>query len=172
MADFKIAHKLVLRWEGNYSNDPDDPGGETVYGISRAAHPDWEGWEVWESGDKAAVKELAERLYRKSYWTPLQCEQFPNQRLANAVYQAAVNCGMGTAAKWLQSSLNAYGAAIKVDGRVGNHTLHAIYEAERSSNVMAVTEAFLNKQRNHYYELAEKGQGKFLKGWLNRVASV
>ncbi len=35
MANFNNAFNLVLKNEGSYSNDPDDPGGETYKGISR-----------------------------------------------------------------------------------------------------------------------------------------
>ena len=35
----------LKEWEGFKSLDPDDPGGETVYGISRHYHP-----EMWVNG--------------------------------------------------------------------------------------------------------------------------
>jgi lysozyme family protein len=37
MALFEIAFAMVLEHEGGYVNDPYDPGGETIYGISRAS---------------------------------------------------------------------------------------------------------------------------------------
>ena len=40
MSSFQKAIEFVLRWEGGYVNDPDDPGGETNFGISKRAHPD------------------------------------------------------------------------------------------------------------------------------------
>lgn len=174
MADFKKAHEFVAKWEGFYSNDPDDTGGETIYGISRVHHPNWEGWTLVDSGkkDSIALKDMAEKLYRLRYWIPLLLEQVSNQRLANAVYQAAVNCGVATAAKWLQQALNAYGAKLTVDGKVGNHTLHAIYENDRKGKISEIVEAFLTHQRMLYYTLAEKGKYKFLRGWLNRVSAV
>ena len=30
----------VLKFEGGYVNDPDDPGGETNFGISKRSYPD------------------------------------------------------------------------------------------------------------------------------------
>ena len=35
---FDAAVSYVLKWEGGYSNDPDDPGGETNFGISKRAY--------------------------------------------------------------------------------------------------------------------------------------
>jgi len=36
---FERAVTHVLLHEGGYSNDPNDPGGETQYGISKRAYP-------------------------------------------------------------------------------------------------------------------------------------
>ena len=35
MADFDEAIKVIFKHEGGYVYDPDDPGGETKYGISK-----------------------------------------------------------------------------------------------------------------------------------------
>ena len=40
MSAFDIAFKLTIGHEGGYVNDPDDPGGETNYGISKRSYPD------------------------------------------------------------------------------------------------------------------------------------
>ena len=32
--------EVVLEHEGGYVNDPDDPGGETNFGIAKRSHPD------------------------------------------------------------------------------------------------------------------------------------
>ena len=46
MGDFQKAYKELMRVEGFYSMDPSDPGGETIYGISRRNWPKWVGWEI------------------------------------------------------------------------------------------------------------------------------
>ena len=44
-SDFLKCLKFTLPWEtgndpdGGYTNDPDDPGGETRWGIAKASHP-------------------------------------------------------------------------------------------------------------------------------------
>ena len=38
--EFDEIIEVVLKHEGGYVNDPDDPGGETKYGISKKAYPD------------------------------------------------------------------------------------------------------------------------------------
>src|SRR6266700_2325053 len=58
--EFIIAVKVVLVDEGGYSNDPDDPGGETNYGIDKRSHPDVD------------IKNLTEAqaidIYYTDYW--------------------------------------------------------------------------------------------------------
>ena len=39
MGDFKTSLARTLRWEGGYSDDPVDRGGETYRGISRKNFP-------------------------------------------------------------------------------------------------------------------------------------
>ena len=175
MADFTRAHAFVAKWEGGYVNDPQDPGGETIFGISRRAHPHWAGWKLVDTGDRGseALKKDTEKLYRMAYWGPLLADQYPSQRLATLVYQAAVNCGVSTASRWLQECLNKSGAELKVDGKVGNHTLHAIFEADKESRTSQVVEDFKGRQKEHYYALARNPEReKFLIGWLNRVNSA
>lgn len=38
-SNFTKAMQFISKWEGEYSNDPFDPGGETKYGISKRAYP-------------------------------------------------------------------------------------------------------------------------------------
>jgi len=43
--NFRKAFELVINgYEGKYSNDKDDPGGETYKGIARNMNKDFEGW--------------------------------------------------------------------------------------------------------------------------------
>ena len=176
MASFALAHAFVTTWEGGYSNDSIDRGGETIFGISRRAHPDWPGWSMVDSGayDIHNLKLLAADLYRREYWGPIWGDQIESQRFATCIYQAAVNCGVRRASTWAQRACNAanpLAEPIKVDGRIGNHTLHAMHEIERQGITGAAIEAFKTQQRQHYLEIVEDDptQRKFLNGWFNRV---
>src|SRR5207302_958519 len=60
MATFDKAIGTVLEHEGGYSFDPNDPGGETKYGISRKAYP---GLDV-----KALTLDQAKAIYKRDYW--------------------------------------------------------------------------------------------------------
>lgn len=88
--NFQIALKFVLKHEGGYVNDPDDPGGETKYGISKRAYPN--------EDIKNLTRERAEFLYKRDYWDipGFDLDNFP-QDVAVVLFNVAVNMGVGRA---------------------------------------------------------------------------
>jgi lysozyme family protein len=80
MADIKIAFELIVGYEGLYSNDKNDTGGETVLGLTRKYEPNWQGWVIVDAAKKTAnfkatlkeredeLKMLAIKHYKKEYW--------------------------------------------------------------------------------------------------------
>ena len=66
--NFESAIVNLKEWEGFKSLDPDDPGGETVYGISRIYHP-----EMWVDG-KPPTWTQAEAFYL-ALWIANGCDQ-------------------------------------------------------------------------------------------------
>ena len=94
-SDFKRAVEFTLKWEGGYSNDPDDPGGETKYGISKRAHP--------ECDIKNRSEQEAIQIYISDYWLAAGCESV-GYPMNLVVFDSAVNCGTGTAKGWLRTA--------------------------------------------------------------------
>jgi hypothetical protein len=66
--NFALACGFVLKHEGGYSNDPNDPGGETNFGISKRYHPNVDIKNLTERG--------AAEIYLKEYWLPT-CDNLP-----------------------------------------------------------------------------------------------
>jgi lysozyme family protein len=94
MADFQTAVNLVLAHEGGYTPGlPGDPGGETNFGIAKRWHP--------ELDIKNLTKEQASDIYQKEYWKPYM-DQEPDQRVANAALDTAVNQGPAIAEQFYQ----------------------------------------------------------------------
>lgn len=96
-----IAMKFVGKWEwgnrkdGGYTNDPDDPGGETKWGISKKAHPDLD-------IETLTLPEALD-IYWNEYWQPAGCEDM-ELPMAVAVFDTAVNCGVSKAVAWEEDS--------------------------------------------------------------------
>ncbi|HEY7551566.1 MAG TPA: glycosyl hydrolase 108 family protein [Hyphomicrobiaceae bacterium] len=157
-----LAH--VLAMEGGYTEDPYDPGGPTNLGITLAEFARDKGVAVTADTFarlKAELKALpaatAARIYRTRYWEPGRCPDLPPP-LAFFHFDAAVNQGVGAAARMLQEAV---GAA--VDGVVGADTL-----ARAAAQPVAGSLArYADIRRRRYRALATFW--RFGKGWLARV---
>jgi hypothetical protein len=91
---FEKCVKFVLDREGRfYENDPNDPGGETKFGISKKAYPSIDITNLTE--------QQAKDIYFRNYWTPMNCDALEN-RIALAVFDTAVNQGVGKAREILK----------------------------------------------------------------------
>ena len=177
---FDDAFAKVVGIEGAYSNNPNDSGGETMYGITLQV--------ARAFGYKDEMKYLplsvAKVIYKKRYWDVLKlddiCKVSPS--LAHELFDTGVNCGTGLAATFLQRALNVLNrqqkdyADITVDGSVGPVSLYALdgLVKSRGENGVKVLLTMLNcLQGYHYISLAEKREKDeaFLYGWVaNRVA--
>jgi len=92
--DFEKAIKFVLKWEGGYSNDPNDPGGETKYGISKRSYPELD-------ISKLTLKQ-AKEIYYQNYWLKTSCDELPFP-FNIVVFDTAVNMGRRRAIELLNA---------------------------------------------------------------------
>lgn len=113
MANFEIAFKRTVNSEGGYGNHPNDKGGETYMGISRRAYPNAKIWEIIDKVDKkgktnkqisAELKKntwlthYIKEIYKKEYWNKFELDKLKSQKMANEIFDDAVNRGIGAAA--------------------------------------------------------------------------
>ena len=85
---------FLFQWEGGYDNDPDDPGGETKFGIDKRSHP--------EVDIRNLTREAAAEIYWHDYWVKFGCE-WHAEPLGEVFFNACVNCGAGRARLLLQA---------------------------------------------------------------------
>lgn len=150
---FDYALDFVLEHEGGYVNDPKDPGGETIYGISRRAHP-----EAWAGG--RPTKATAATIYRRDYWAACRCDELP-PAVAVVLFDTAVNCGNKAAVRMLQRALN-----VKDDGVLGPVTIGRC----KGMDQHVIASQLADQRIAHYRALATFP--RFGKGWLRRVDEV
>jgi lysozyme family protein len=60
LTQFDDIIEVVLEHEGGYVNDPQDPGGETNFGVAKRSHPDVD--------IKNLTKDGAKEIYYQDYW--------------------------------------------------------------------------------------------------------
>lgn len=169
----------IIKAEGGYSNNQNDSGGETMYGITKSV--------AVANGYTGAMKDLPITLAKNIYYN--QYVSKPNfdmllplsESIAEEVIDTGVNMGPAVAGKFLQRCLNAFNsqgklyADIAVDGKVGPATVAALksYLGTRGSQGEIVMLKALNcLQGARYIELVEANQKNesFIFGWIaNRV---
>ena len=98
--NFERCLAITLKWEGSYSNDPEDPGGPTNLGIIQK---EYDKWRVAHGLPTRSVRyiEASEYrdIYRKEYWDVVGGDNLA-AGYDLAVFDAAVNNGTGRARQW------------------------------------------------------------------------
>jgi lysozyme family protein len=153
--NFKECLDLVLKSEGGWVNNPNDPGGETNLGVTKRVWEEYVGHPV-ESLKKLTKEEVAP-LYELKYWRPCYGEVLP-RGLDFVVFSMGINAGPGRSIKLLQSSVGCV-----PDGVIGPATRRLISD----SNSATLIAKFSESRREYYRSL--KTFPIFGKGWLARV---
>ena len=160
LSNWPASLALVLKSEGNFVNHRNDPGGMTNLGVTRNVWRDWVNRDVDEAEMRSLTPELVTPLYKARYWDACKCDELP-LGIDYAVFDFAVNSGVGRASKTLQEAVGA-----SVDGVIGKNTIAAAAKHDPSELI----KLFGAKKEMFYRSL-----GNFRiygRGWLRRVAEV
>jgi lysozyme family protein len=160
ITNFDRCLALVLAHEGGFVNHPQDPGGATNLGVTKAVWQEWRGRPVTTAEMRRLKPIDVEPLYRRRFWDRVRGDDLP-LGVDYCVFDAAVNSGPGRAAKWLQEVLG-----VPQDGAVGLVTLGAARDFPKAELI-----------RRYCQERLELLQGLrtfsvFGRGWSARVREV
>ena len=154
-ARFQAFTDEVIKIEGGYVNDPDDPGGETKYGITKRL-------AVSLGYTKRMIdmtKEEAKELYRLSFWNGSLVSSIMNDAAFN-IYLLSIHSGNKQAILILQRAVG-----VTADGIAGAETLNAISKASES----LLIEALCYRTLDFYVIISPKTRYKYIQGWRNRL---
>jgi len=146
---FSQAVEHILKYEGGYVWDKNDPGGETNFGISQRAHPHLD--------IKNLTKSKAKDVYRIKYWDRLLLDKFP-PFIRLILFDTAVVQGHLFAITTLQKLIQ-----VHVDGYVGPVTLKMVQSVNQERLVRNYTVARIKRF------IALKHFTHFGDGWLKRA---
>jgi len=99
--NFEKSLKFVLRWEGFITDDKDDPGKLTIWGISSKYNPKevTEMKKLLDQGKKKEAFQICKNTYKKKYWDRLNCGAF-QYPFCLCIFDCAVIPGQGAAKKF------------------------------------------------------------------------
>jgi lysozyme family protein len=163
-ANFDTCFSKVIKSEGGYVNDPADRGGETNLGVTVGAWGAYLGRAIQPGEMKALTVDTVKPFYKSMYWDKVKGDDLPIG-VDYAVFDFAVNAGVGRAAKFLQRAVGAVD-----DGVIGSGTLGRVAKTDPA----VLLKNFAEQKQGFYKGLATNNptQQKFLKGWLARVDHV
>ena len=174
-----IATEIVRR-EGGYVNDPDDPGGATKYGVTIHTMRRL-GLDLDHDGDidPADVKRLtraqATDIFIEHYFARPRIGELP-EALHATVFDMYVNAG-ANAIRILQRLLTEMGHPCVVDGILGPQSIAAAHAAAQAAPEHIV-DAYGIARRNYYLRIADRrpASRKYARtraggkgGWIKRA---
>lgn len=157
MDAFRNALDFTLSFEGGYSNDPDDPGGATNFGVTQRVY---DARRDLCGLPRRSVKEITrpevENIYCIGYWDASGCARYSPHGMAVVVFDTAVNFGVGRAKEFVgKLSKRALGDMLAGDVRTAANEIVAMRIQHRADRVAS-----------------NPSQVKFLKGWLSRDTAL
>ena len=173
--EFDRAFVRLIGVEGGYTNNPNDSGGETIWGITIA--------KARESGYTGSMRSMtidqAKSIYKTKFWDKLKLDQISmiSASLAFELFDTSVNLGVNAPGPFLQRSLNCLNRQgkdypdITVDGAIGPATLSALekfFHLRKQEGISVLLKMINVLQGAFYISLAEKRQKdeEFIFGWF------
>lgn len=167
--DFQRALVVTLKYEGGFANDPDDPGGATMKGVTAAVYSSWRMRRGLPQRSVRLIEQAElEAIYRQEYWGPAGCNDMA-WPLSLVVFDFAVNSGVGQAVRVVQRMVGAYD-----DGNYGPKTHALLLERsavwgweESALKVCTARRVFIARIISQNPKLE-----KFRAGWQKRIEQL
>lgn len=146
--------ELTLEIEGGYVNHPEDPGGETKYGISKRVYPHLD--------ITSLTREEAGMILKRDYYDALRLSEVQDDSVRWKLLDMAVNMGQLRAKLYAQRALN-----VDVDGIFGPATMTALNLIAPARIMMRLIDICVT----HYTNIVTRNPAKvvFLAGWMKRA---
>ena len=187
--EFVTAFNIMQDREGRNlrTNDPIDPGGDTLSGVSRENWPYWIGWNLLEqSGGKVTpeIVQAVEDFFYEQFWGRIQGDALADRStdVATEVFDTSVNFGCTRGVQFLQEALSLLNLNkrlypdLVLDGQVGWKTLETLRlycvsrPPKREVSISRLLRVMNCLQGSHYIEQMRKYPAKEkYRGWFDRI---
>lgn len=148
--NFDQAFDRLMDHEGGYVNDPQDPGGETKFGVSKRSYPD--------EDIPNMTKERAKEIFKRDFWDKVHGDKL-HDGVAWQAADFAYHSGPSVALRYLQ---RAVGVADDGDwGPASQAAADAMTETDTIMKLLGERLDFMTRLKNWPHA------GK---GWARRIA--
>jgi lysozyme family protein len=147
---FDEAFDRVIGHEAGYVNNPQDPGGETNWGISKRSYP--------HLNIKKLTRGESKEIYRVDFWQRVNADKLPDG-VAFQLFDFAVNSSIETAVRYLQRAVG-----VADDGHWGPVSQKAADTTSETDMIMV-----LNAERLDFMTRL-KNWPNASRGWARRIA--
>lgn len=154
--NFDTAFFKLLGHEGGYANHPSDPGGETMWGVTKAVAKE----NGYDGPMKSLPVDVAQAIYKRQYWDAVRADELP-ESVRYAVFDGAVNSGVGQSVLWLQRACGA-----SADGKIGPRTIAAAHAMDGDKLLAAIL-----AQRLRFMTTLHNWPA-FGRGWARRICDL
>lgn len=160
--NFDASLALTLGYEGGWADNPRDPGGATMCGITQAVYDDDRDLRrLARQSVRASTEAERAGIYRRRYWDAAHCDALPDG-VDYALFDFAVNSGVRRAVRTLQQIID-----VQVDGEAGPQTAAAAAEYGANYGATALGDALCEARMKFLEGLPTFAD--FGEGWTYRV---
>jgi lysozyme family protein len=163
-SNFKAALAKTLVHEGGWSDNPLDPGGATMKGITLPVYRSFVGVDATKDDLRKITDIEVESIYLQSYWNRIGGNYLPSG-LDICVFDFAVNSGVKTAVSALQKIVGS-----KPDGVMGTNTMKALFNTTNAQGSLPLITQY-NDARLEFLKSLNTFV-TFGKGWSIRVKDL
>jgi lysozyme family protein len=162
----------IIQREGGVSNDADDAGGLTNFGITQATLSQYLGRPASDDEVRNLDRSVAFDIYLKRYYRDPGFDAIEDPEVQELAVDYGVNSGPGQAIKSLQTCLQRMGLYTgAIDGGIGPMTRQALRAVKNWP------ELFYRLKCERYelflrYIGHDPRQSKFATGWANRMDTL
>lgn len=161
--------KIILHFEGGYSDDPADRGGACNFGITQKTFDSYRhDIGLSDRPVKLISSDEVSAIYKLYYWFAAKCPLLP-EPIDLYTFDAAVQHGPKRAIKQLQRALG-----ISDDGVWGPKSIDALQEELMAENIKEIARNLLAIRLDFYDAIVDRDptQERFIVGWKNRIAKL
>jgi len=160
--NFDACLPWTLAYEGGWSDDPRDPGGATMCGITQRVYDeDRDDRRLPRQSVRLSTEVERAGIYRRRYWARVRGDDLPGG-VDYAAFDYAVNSGVGRAVRTLQHIVGAV-----EDGDAGPATLASVGHYVVRYGATALTDALCQARMAYLRGLPTFRT--FGRGWTARV---